>query len=95
MLPLALEGMNGVKSTAGKFLSLGTEYCLYGQANGSLAYTLTKLVGRRLYVQISRIDEAKNDLILSEKDAWSPPESLYNVAGKVSPSRGNTSRRNC
>ena len=27
-------------------------------------------VGRRLYVQISRIDEAKNDLILSEKDAW-------------------------
>ena len=93
-------------------------------------------------MQISRIDEAKNDLILSEKDAWvsfllgfcvvvlslflslslslvcvcvcmtlkilvgvfvclsppykqSPPESLYNVAGKVSPSRGNTSRRNC
>lgn len=31
---------------------------------------LKENVGRRLYVQISRIDEAKNDLILSEKDAW-------------------------
>lgn len=27
-------------------------------------------VGRRLYVQITRIDEANNDLILSERAAW-------------------------
>lgn len=31
---------------------------------------LKENVGRRIYVQISRIDEAKNDLILSERDAW-------------------------
>ena len=27
-------------------------------------------VGRRLYVQITRINENTNDLILSEKEAW-------------------------
>ncbi|KAK3018091.1 hypothetical protein RJ639_004776 [Escallonia herrerae] len=32
---------------------------------------LKQNVGRRLYVQITRIDEATNDLILSEKEAWS------------------------
>lgn len=31
---------------------------------------LKEKVGRRIYVQISRMDETKNDLILSEKDAW-------------------------
>ncbi|KAM1431292.1 hypothetical protein ACFX2I_047259 [Malus domestica] len=28
------------------------------------------LVGCRMHVQITRIDEAKNDLVLSEKEAW-------------------------
>ncbi|KAK2976235.1 hypothetical protein RJ640_021946, partial [Escallonia rubra] len=32
---------------------------------------LKQNVGRRIYVQITRIDEATNDLILSEKEAWS------------------------
>ncbi|KAM4131223.1 hypothetical protein ACJW30_01G161700 [Castanea mollissima] len=31
---------------------------------------LKENVGRRVYVQITRIDEAKNDLILSEREAW-------------------------
>ncbi|PSS00037.1 30S ribosomal protein [Actinidia chinensis var. chinensis] len=31
---------------------------------------LKENVGRRLYVQITKIDEANNDLILSEKTAW-------------------------
>lgn len=31
---------------------------------------LKENVGRRMYVQISRIDETSNDLILSEKEAW-------------------------
>uniref|UniRef100_A0A1S3C3I1 S1 motif domain-containing protein n=1 Tax=Cucumis melo TaxID=3656 RepID=A0A1S3C3I1_CUCME len=35
---------------------------------------LKENVGRRIFVQITRIDEAKNDLILSEKQAW---ETLY------------------
>ncbi|KAM7511279.1 hypothetical protein LguiB_010154 [Lonicera macranthoides] len=32
---------------------------------------LKENVGRRLYVQITRIEETTNDLILSEKEAWS------------------------
>ncbi|XP_027365641.1 uncharacterized protein LOC113872347 [Abrus precatorius] len=35
---------------------------------------LKENVGRRMYVQITRIDEAKNNLMLSEKEAW---EKLY------------------
>ncbi|KAG7016396.1 30S ribosomal protein S1, chloroplastic [Cucurbita argyrosperma subsp. argyrosperma] len=35
---------------------------------------LKENVGRRIFVQIMRIDEAKNDLILSERQAW---ETLY------------------
>ncbi|XP_004140950.1 protein PIGMENT DEFECTIVE 338, chloroplastic isoform X1 [Cucumis sativus] len=35
---------------------------------------LKENVGRRIFVQITRMDEAKNDLILSEKQAW---ETLY------------------
>lgn len=35
---------------------------------------LKENVGRRVYVQITRMDEAKNDLILSEREAW---EMLY------------------
>ncbi|XP_048332064.1 protein PIGMENT DEFECTIVE 338, chloroplastic [Ziziphus jujuba] len=31
---------------------------------------LKENVGRKMYVQITRIDETKNDLILSEKEAW-------------------------
>ncbi|TKY51458.1 30S ribosomal protein S1-like A [Spatholobus suberectus] len=35
---------------------------------------LKENVGRRMYVQITQIDETKNNLILSEKEAW---EKLY------------------
>ncbi|KAK7270405.1 hypothetical protein RIF29_23511 [Crotalaria pallida] len=35
---------------------------------------LKENVGRRMYVQITRIDESKNNLILSEKEAW---EKVY------------------
>ncbi|XP_022134277.1 uncharacterized protein LOC111006579 isoform X2 [Momordica charantia] len=35
---------------------------------------LKENVGRRIFVQIMRIDESKNDLILSERQAW---ETLY------------------
>ncbi|MCI08508.1 30S ribosomal protein S1, partial [Trifolium medium] len=31
---------------------------------------LKENVGRRMYVEITRIDEAKNSLLLSEKNAW-------------------------
>ncbi|KAL5560274.1 hypothetical protein UlMin_036485 [Ulmus minor] len=41
---------------------------------------LKENVGRGMYVQISRIDEAKNDLILSEKQAW---EKLYLSEGAL------------
>ncbi|CAL0316054.1 unnamed protein product [Lupinus luteus] len=35
---------------------------------------LKEIVGRRMYVQITRIDESTNNLILSEKEAW---EKVY------------------
>lgn len=31
---------------------------------------MTMQVGRYIYVQITEVDEAKNNLILSEKEAW-------------------------
>ena len=36
----------------------------------SLYWSCIVQVGRRIFVQITRMDEAKNDLILSEKQAW-------------------------
>ncbi|KAF6165625.1 hypothetical protein GIB67_035703, partial [Kingdonia uniflora] len=43
-----------------------------GRANFTFRYNGDELVkwGRRIFVQISRIDEDKNDLILSEREAW-------------------------
>lgn len=37
---------------------------------GSLYWSPIVQVGRRIFVQIMRIDESKNDLILSERQAW-------------------------
>ncbi|CAK8573325.1 unnamed protein product [Lathyrus sativus] len=41
---------------------------------------LKENVGRRIFVEITRIDEAKNSLVLSEKQAW---EKLYVQEGTV------------
>ncbi|CAI8604301.1 unnamed protein product [Vicia faba] len=41
---------------------------------------LRENVGRRMYVEITQIDEAKNSLVLSEKQAW---EKLYLREGTV------------
>ncbi|KAI5400069.1 hypothetical protein KIW84_065128 [Lathyrus oleraceus] len=41
---------------------------------------LKENVGRRMYVEITRIDEAKNSFVLSEKQAW---EKLYLREGTV------------
>ncbi|KAK1305493.1 hypothetical protein QJS10_CPA10g00562 [Acorus calamus] len=41
---------------------------------------LKENVGRRLFVQISRIDEIKNDLIISEREAW---EKVYLKEGTL------------
>ncbi|XP_040997023.1 protein PIGMENT DEFECTIVE 338, chloroplastic isoform X1 [Juglans microcarpa x Juglans regia] len=41
---------------------------------------LKENVGRQIYVQITRIDETKNDLILSEREAW---EKLYLSEGTL------------
>lgn len=64
-------------------------------------------VGRRLLVQITRLNEDKNDLILSEKVAWvsffpsvlsfirNANNEINNLSsGEAVPSRRNTIRRN-
>ncbi|OMO98749.1 hypothetical protein COLO4_13726 [Corchorus olitorius] len=38
---------------------------------------LKEYVGRRMYVKITRINEANNDLILSEREAWANNESRH------------------
>lgn len=53
-----------------KFLSQCISILLYSAVRPHLICIWMLQVGRRIYVQITRINEDTNDLILSEKEAW-------------------------